>query len=163
MAAHPVAGNAASFYTRANFPNINSAYMLYYQGSPGSTAFIPPAGDVDAYGADLYHKGPATDVSAATDPRYQGYMKAVHAKLGNSNFATALPEYGIDLATTTDANRAAILAADIAYLTGPSAPGSKGLLLLNYWYEVGNSGQQYPFSSPSATATTWQKAMAGTL
>jgi hypothetical protein len=156
MASHPVTGNTASFYTRANFPNINSAYMAYYQASPGSTAYIPVLGDVDAYGADLYHKGPLTDNVASSDPRFQGYVKAVHAKVG-SNVAFAFPEYGIDVANITDAQRAQILAGDFAYMTGPNAPGGGGLLALNYWFEVGNSGQQYPFALPSQTAQTWQQ------
>ncbi len=156
MASHPVTGNAASFYTRANFPNINSAYMAYYQTNPGSTAFIPALGDVDAYGADLYHKGPLTNNVCLSDPRFAGYVKAVHAKVG-TNVAFAFPEYGIDgAAIASDAARATLMHNDYLAMTGPSAPGSKGLLLLNYWFEIGNSGQQYLFSQPSATATEWQ-------
>jgi hypothetical protein len=156
MASHPVTGNAASFYTRANFPNINSAYMAFYAASPGNTSYIPNLGDVDAYGADLYHKGPQTDNVASSDPRFQGYVKGVHAKVG-SNVAFAFPEYGIDVANITDAQRAQILAGDFAYMTGPNAPGGGGLLALNYWYETGNSGQQYPFALPSQTAQAWQQ------
>jgi hypothetical protein len=163
MASHPVAGNAASFYTRVNFPNINSAYMAYYQTNPGSTAFIPALGDVDAYGADLYHKGSLTNNVCLSDPRFAGYVKSVHAKVG-SNVAFAFPEYGIDLAgIASDAARAALLKADYLAMTGTSAPGSKGLLLFNYWFEVGNSGQQYLFSQPSQTAQVWAQICAGTL
>lgn len=158
MALHPVTGNTAGFYTRANFPNVTSAYMAYYQANPGSTAYIPALGDADIYGADLYHKGPATDNVASADPRYQGYVKAVKAKLGAAAAGAVygFPEYGIDVANITDAQRAQILAGDIAYMTGPNAPGA-GFGLLNYWFEVGNSGQQYPFTAPSATASAWQK------
>jgi hypothetical protein len=157
MASHPVPGNAASFYTRANFPNINSAYMAFYATSPGNTAYIPNIGDVDAFGADLYHKGSQTNNVCTSDPRFAGYVKAVHAKVG-TNVAFAFPEWGIDLAgIASDAARAALMEADYLAMTGASAPGSKGLLLWNAWYEIGNSGQQYPFALPSQTAQTWQQ------
>jgi hypothetical protein len=154
MTANPVAGNAPSFYTRAKFPNINSAFMAYYQTSPGNTAYIPADGDVDAYGADLYHKGPATDALASSDPRFQGYVKAVHAKAGTNVFF-AFPEYGVDGSNITDSQRASIIAGDYSYLTGTSSPGTKGLFLWNYWFEIGDSGQAYPFSAPSSTASEW--------
>jgi hypothetical protein len=154
MAASPVGGNAPSFYTRANFPNINSAFMAYYQTNSGDTAYIPAPGDVDAYGADLYHKGPATDGLASSDPRFQGYVKAVHAKAGTNVFF-AFPEYGVDGSNITDSQRESIIAGDYAYMTGTSSPGTRGLFLWNYWFELGNSGQQHPFSAPSSTASEW--------
>lgn len=157
MKAKPAGGNDAGFYTRANFPIVNSAYMAYYSAHPGSTAFIPALGDVDAYGADFYHKGSKTNNTCVQDSRFAGYVKAVQAKVGK-NVAYCFPEYGIDgAAIASDAARGALLTADYNAMTGPNAPGTKGLLLWNYWFEVGNSGQQYLFSTPSATASAWQK------
>lgn len=154
LAAKPVTGNPAAFYTRANFPIVNSAYMAYYSQHPGSTAYLPAPGDVDAYGADLYHKGSATNKVCTQDPRYAGYLKAVTAKAGASA-KLCFPEYGIDLAGCggNDQTRADILKADMA------AIGSR-LTLWNYWFEVGNSGQQYLFSLPGPTAVEW-KAIVG--
>ena len=145
------------FFTRANFPIVNSAYMAYYSAHPGSTAFIPGPGDVDAYGADLYHKGPNTNNVCTKDTRFAGYIKGVQAKVGK-DVAYCFPEYGIDgAAIASDAARGTLLAADYDAMTGATAPGTKGLLLWNYWFEVGNSGQQYLFSTPSATASAWSK------
>lgn len=154
MANAPVSGNAGSFYTRHNFPIHNSAFMAYYSQHPGSTAYIPKPGDVDAYGADLYHKGAASNKVCTSDPRYAGYLKAVNAVAGPSA-PLSFPEYGIDLKGVggNDQARADILKADMA------AIGSR-LTLWNYWFEVGNSGQQYLFSLPGPTAVAW-KAIVG--
>jgi hypothetical protein len=157
------------FYTRANFPMITAAYMAYYSTSPGSTAFIPPPGDVDAYGADFYqHIGGTTSVGLQNDSRYQGYLSAVHAVAG-ANVQLAFLEYGIMLGKTgtpvySSANetaRAALLQKDYQYMTGPGRPsGTKPVLLWNYWYQnnIAKAGNDWTYPATSTSETGAQAA-----
>lgn len=155
MQTHPVAGNPSgtSFYNRTNFPLMNSALMSHYQTNPGDTAWIPNFGDVDAYGADLYHKGSQTNNHCLADPRFSGYVQGVRNKLTTVQFNQtkwAFPEYGINLAGIgTEQARANLMQADYNDMTGANAPG-QGLFLWNYWYQIGNSGETYPFPVPGS-------------
>jgi hypothetical protein len=175
MTTHPVSGNSPSFYVRANFPMINSAYMDYYSTNPGSTAYLPPPSQVDAYGADFYqHIGGSQDVGMQNDPRWLGYLKAVQTRAG-LNPKLAFPEYGISIPSYTAANeaaRAALLNKDIAYLTGSSRPeGTASVMVLNYWYQMDVSPKFYSFpladgtetaAQATATINVWQAMLSAT-
>lgn len=177
MTTHPVSGNTASFYVRSNFMMINSAYMAYYSAHPGSTAFIPPRSQVDAYGADFYqHIGGSQSVGLQSDPRYQGYLKGVYTVNGGKNPPLAFPEYGIGMKSYTASNesaRAALLTKDTNYLTGSSRPsGTNVTVVFNYWYQMDASPNFYTFplipgetvAQAQPTITAWQHlaSLAGT-
>lgn len=164
MQSHLVSGNSASFYTRANFPIVSSAYMAHYSASPGDTSFIPDPRDIDAYGADFYQNINGTrNVGLQNDSRYQGYLRAVHAIAG-ANVTLALPEYGIMInggyTSAGETARAALLAKDYAYMTGSSRPsGTKPVLLWNYWYQWNLSqGNVWTFPDTSGSETVAQAA-----
>ena len=170
-----LAALGGGFYNRTNFPMITSALMSYYSANPGSVAFIPPASQVDAYGADFYqHIGGTENVGLQNDPRYQGYIQAVH-KVAGTNVQLAFPEYGIMInggySSSGETAREALLAKDYAYMTGSGRPsGTKPVLAWNYWYQWNlKAGNVWTFpdtsgsetvAQASATITQWQTMVA---
>ena len=137
MKTKPGAPNPASFYVRANFPLMNSALMSYYATNTGNItalqAYIPPLGTVDFYGADLYHKGPATQVVVTSDTRFSAYVRGVHAAVG-TNITWAFPEYGILTNVFTDSQSSALLAADLNAMNNLD----NGIGLWCWWYQAAN-------------------------
>jgi hypothetical protein len=154
------------FYTRSNFPMVTSSRMDFYQANPGNTSFLPPPAQVDSYGLDAYHRnipGSAQSVPLSQDPRFSGWIQAVH-KVAGANVSLSFPEYGISFANNTysaanEQARAALLKADWDFMTGSSRPGgTEPMMFWNYWYQ---NDTQFNFTFPLANGTeTGQQALA---
>ena len=159
-------GGGANF-NRQRFMFVNSARMDHYQSSPGDTSYVPPLGVLDSYGADFYqHIGGTQSVGLQNDPRYQGYLLAIHNKTGSGtatvpNVSLSLPEYGIGFGSYTAANeqaRANLLAKDFAYMSGANSPAgaSNSILFWNYWWQMDASPNFYCFPLQNGTETEAQ-------
>lgn len=173
------------FYTRANFPFITASRMDFYLANANGpistlTQWLPPPSQVDSYGADFYTRAGGTNTPgpASSDPRFQAWVRAVHAVAG-ANVSMSFPEYGIGFASgaytaANEATRARNLAADFAYMTGSSSPaGSGGIMFWMYWYQMDTNQSPaniycFPLaggletqSQAIATISQWQSMVSG--
>lgn len=173
-----------SIWSRANFPMVTSSLASYYQSNPGSTAYfingginLITGGHIDSCGIDLYHRnlpGSGQSVPVYNDPRFTGFVSAVHSAAGSSNVSMSFPEYGISFANNTysasnEQARATLLSQDWAYMTGSNRPtGTLPMMFWNYWYQMDS---QYHYCFPladgsetgaqaAATTSQWQTMLA---
>src|SRR6185437_6165979 len=101
------------------------------------------------------------NVGAKNDPRFQHWLASVLqvcAAHGVTTPSLSLTEYGLGMVSYTaqfESQRAAILASDFNYLTGPNAPGT--MLFWDYWYQMDASPNFYCFPLANGTET-WAQA-----